>query len=717
MVVLTEKFRFIRDDVFLCPWIDTETGKQKLTLQKINLKTREIESEDRIDCIHTAITEISTEEFENYQNDADVQERLDKNTLNIRSSERLTEINLTPEEKFASFKSWTAGIAEAGMNAFHIQDEIDKNLNLMYPISSFIFRFMAKVDSDFIPEYLMKIERDCMFEGTRHESSFIANTIPILEMVWRNYCKDDLIRLEDIEIIKTLLSMDSSGKLFKSRLNFLFLRRLVEPDYNFKLTIDETIKIIEMVWKGLLYFDTIRLEEKKIIQAFITKDISGDLFNSSLNYQILRAIVIPEQKFKISEKEIVSFLEMVKVRALQYENKKILEALIKMNISGKLFNSNLNWQILRILAGSDNKFKISEENTSFTQYINLIFKSIDKPPLKLFLNKYSGYIQNSLGLSILSMPDDYHTVYNKLVELNLADLLFTEQIEERKTEIKSLAADALKNHWECDERKIGTKTCFCYDAENRIKLIDNDFFKNTFSCNICFYPKILCGRQMVLSTDRGDESLNDIISEEYCFDDNGEWTSPTISDAKDMPEVKLMVDALHILQDTGELDKDITRRITDVIDKKRIVTRKIQIKYLTEDLLRNQWECDKWVIGFKTDSETNFCHDADETYGEYTHYYYWNDGSSNTSLCPNILCDNEGCSLNDYGDYSLSTTIYRKYSRESSDGKWTLPAIFEIKDKPEIKLMVEALHMLYDTGKLEDDIVRRITDIINNEGP
>lgn len=105
MVVLTEKFRFIRDDVFLCPWVDLNTGKQNLILQKINLKTGEVEFEDKIACIHTAVTNISTKEFEDYQNKTDVQERINKKPLKIRSSENLREINLTPEEKFSALKS------------------------------------------------------------------------------------------------------------------------------------------------------------------------------------------------------------------------------------------------------------------------------------------------------------------------------------------------------------------------------------------------------------------------------------------------------------------------------------------------------------------------------------------------------------------------------------------------------------------------------------
>ena len=83
-----------------------------------------------------------------------------------------------------------------------------------------------KVDREFLPEFIAKIERECMFEGTRHESSFIANTIPILEMIWKNYSRYKMIKSEDIEIVKTLAELDNSGKLFKTDPNFLILLKL-----------------------------------------------------------------------------------------------------------------------------------------------------------------------------------------------------------------------------------------------------------------------------------------------------------------------------------------------------------------------------------------------------------------------------------------------------------------------------------------------------------
>ena len=111
MTILTEKYRFIRDDVFLCPQINTETGKQTLKIQKINIKTGKIEFKDQIDCIHTVVNKISTEEYEQFQIDEDFQKELIDKSIQLRSGEELNDSGISyldPEEKFKALKSWTA---------------------------------------------------------------------------------------------------------------------------------------------------------------------------------------------------------------------------------------------------------------------------------------------------------------------------------------------------------------------------------------------------------------------------------------------------------------------------------------------------------------------------------------------------------------------------------------------------------------------------------
>ncbi len=226
--IMEAKFPFIREDVFLIARIDAETGKQHLVMQKVNLKTGEIEIEDEIECIHTAVMDVPVENFASLQNDVDAQEDLYNKTLQIRSSEKLQEINLTLKDKFIALKSWTAGIAEAGFDAFKIQDEVAKNLDLMYPITHFIMKFLIKVNSDFIQKYLLKIERECRFEGEYHLPSIMANIevlIKAFEPTDPDY--DDEIKLKEKleiidEIIRLFLNIGFSSKvyletLFKSK--------------------------------------------------------------------------------------------------------------------------------------------------------------------------------------------------------------------------------------------------------------------------------------------------------------------------------------------------------------------------------------------------------------------------------------------------------------------------------------------------------------------
>ena len=235
MVVLTEKFRFIRDDVFLCPWVDTKTGKQKLVMRKINLSTNRVEFEDSIDCIHTAVTDISTALFSKLQSDNETQEKLLKKTLYIRSSENLREIKLNPEEKFKALKSWVAGIAEFGMSALKVQFEIEKSANLVFPIIDRLFRFITKADPKFIYQYLSKIDKECKFEGVNHISSLIANLQPIIQIIQDNRA---ISKSEKQKFASAIMSIDPPYELFENNLDLIsFLQNF--PDYfnNFRLKI------------------------------------------------------------------------------------------------------------------------------------------------------------------------------------------------------------------------------------------------------------------------------------------------------------------------------------------------------------------------------------------------------------------------------------------------------------------------------------------------
>lgn len=181
-------YPFIRGDILLTAIVNADSGKQTLEMRKLN-KNGRIELKDSIECIHTAIMQIPMEEFAETMKDEQFMDRI----LNIRSSEKLLKIDLEPKEKFKAFKSWVAGIAEAGLDAFKIQSDIENWGKLgAHPISHKLMKFVAGIDRNVLLDFLIKIERECKFEGVKHEQSMIANLQPILKIIEEN--EEDLIK-------------------------------------------------------------------------------------------------------------------------------------------------------------------------------------------------------------------------------------------------------------------------------------------------------------------------------------------------------------------------------------------------------------------------------------------------------------------------------------------------------------------------------------------
>jgi hypothetical protein len=169
--------------------VNAASGKQTLEMIKENPVTGEIDIKDSIDCIHTAVCDIPVEDFEDTVTD----ENFEQNILKIRSSEKsIQKIELIPEEKFKAFQSWVAGIAEAGLDSFRIQADIESWGRLGGTIALRLMKFIAKVDKDVMYEFLLKIEKECRYNGMKHEQSLIANLNPILHMI--DDTNDDIIR-------------------------------------------------------------------------------------------------------------------------------------------------------------------------------------------------------------------------------------------------------------------------------------------------------------------------------------------------------------------------------------------------------------------------------------------------------------------------------------------------------------------------------------------
>ena len=150
---------------------------------------------------------------------------------------------------------------------------------------------MMNVDSNYIPQFIAKIERECIFEGVRHEPSFLANTIPILNLIWRsNY--NFSMSVVDKTIIKALIKMDISGNLFKSSFKFQILGMIAEPEYI--ITENEALSILTHVLE-LMGDDgdpgNTGLDVPIILSNAIKEILTSDILNFDENLEFSEHIV------------------------------------------------------------------------------------------------------------------------------------------------------------------------------------------------------------------------------------------------------------------------------------------------------------------------------------------------------------------------------------------------------------------------------------------
>ncbi|MHA2366615.1 MAG: hypothetical protein ACXAC7_21845, partial [Candidatus Hodarchaeales archaeon] len=164
------KYKFLKDFTLIAK-VFREDGRGHLVITHTPSK-----ESDTLSCIHVCVTTITKEEYNEYAGD-------DAFLINARSTENREEIILSAEERFIAFRSWVAGIAKCGEDAFRIQYEIENLAHHAYPIVSFLMKFIAKYDLNFFKDYLWKIERECTYGGKLHESSLIANLIPFVNMI------------------------------------------------------------------------------------------------------------------------------------------------------------------------------------------------------------------------------------------------------------------------------------------------------------------------------------------------------------------------------------------------------------------------------------------------------------------------------------------------------------------------------------------------------
>ncbi len=152
--IFEARFPFIRKDVFLIARVGKHSGKQHLIIQQVDSRTGAILSQDTIDCIHVVLAEIPTEEFDEVTKDPFFEEK----TYNSHADDELDLVTLPVEERFKAFKSWVAGIAEAGKDALHLQTEIEGVRQFQVPLLGRLMSFLARIDIEFLLEHLSYVD-------------------------------------------------------------------------------------------------------------------------------------------------------------------------------------------------------------------------------------------------------------------------------------------------------------------------------------------------------------------------------------------------------------------------------------------------------------------------------------------------------------------------------------------------------------------------------
>ena len=434
MVILTEKFKFIKDDVFLCPCVDTETGEQWVEIQKLDMETGEVEFGDSINCIHTAITNISVEEYDDYIDDDEFQEDLFEKTLNIRSSEDLEVINLNPEEKFFALKSWAAGIAEAGYESFKLQMEIDNALNLAYPMTNLLLKFMIRVDPKFLKIFLSKIDRECRYNGERHNPSYIANLLKIFQIMEENgdfhYNYDDYDDYDDFydeeqnddtehDFFSIMMEYDAfRSKFVKFRGHIIFIKKEKLSEEIF----DSPNSFLHDSFKKQLY--TLDLSEEKISNlkisdsSYLTDHKISDINEiKGLQYAVdlERLILIGNNIEEIKNLENLHSLQELYLNDNNISEIKGLDNLYDLKIL------NLKSNNIREITGLDKLTNLKYLSLYRNQITEIA--GLDKLINLEFLAIISNQISEISGLDKLTNLKDLYLNSNQISEINGLDKL------------------------------------------------------------------------------------------------------------------------------------------------------------------------------------------------------------------------------------------------------------------------------------------------------
>ncbi|UYP47560.1 hypothetical protein NEF87_003845 [Candidatus Lokiarchaeum ossiferum] len=225
----TSKHQFIRSDVFLIAHVDPESRKQSVIMQLVDNQSGDIIQEEKIDCIHLAL---STSDEIPWSEENDPTDLEEAHIFSESSEDKIVD-DLTMEDIFQALNSWVAGIAEMGEDAFKIQADIENQSQLGIPLSNRLLRFMSLIDVKYLYDFLDQIATDCNYEGKRHDSCLIANLIPVLETL--HYIPEEYIpsQVPDIyddpnhpkfpffeEIVIKIFQMDPPIELFLESVDY-----------------------------------------------------------------------------------------------------------------------------------------------------------------------------------------------------------------------------------------------------------------------------------------------------------------------------------------------------------------------------------------------------------------------------------------------------------------------------------------------------------------
>ncbi|MHA1820923.1 MAG: HEAT repeat domain-containing protein [Promethearchaeota archaeon] len=166
--VYRKKYKYYKN-IYLTAIVE-EKGGQKLEISVEDRKGRVIDA-TYINCIHTAVADVSYEYFEELKEDQDAQ----KDFLIAVSTENRTEIKLSFKDRIFAFTSWVEGICALGINSLIIQSEIEKLAKFAYPIINVLFKFILRYRPEFLEEFLIMIDQNCRINGQYHIPSLIAN--------------------------------------------------------------------------------------------------------------------------------------------------------------------------------------------------------------------------------------------------------------------------------------------------------------------------------------------------------------------------------------------------------------------------------------------------------------------------------------------------------------------------------------------------------------